>query len=236
MRAVCPILPTRCGGRGRPWLFSGFPWLWTFNADGSATGSPNADTTENTWGYSLKGNRIDARDRAPGCTYAWQVARFDEGSMTFDVLMHCGNDGPGIALTRLSPASPAGKAIAMPPMTDASPLRDVDDVGGVWLMQGTGMLLAIEARDPTNVTYRLDDKGALAKEPIDQGTVSLDARGNLTLDSAKAAPAGCTAEGGPRITLADVVVTELGLEARQGVEAVCVDAALTNSWLRVAAR
>ena len=123
----------------------------------------------------------------------------------------------------------------MPPMTDASPLRDVDDVGGVWLMQGTGMLLAIEARDPTNVTYRLDDKGALARDPIDLGTVSLDDRGNLTLASDKA-PAGCAAVGGPRITMADVVVTELGFEARRGVEAVCVDAALTNSWLRVAAR
>ena len=218
------------------WLFSGFPWLWTFNADGSGTGSPNANTAENTWGYTLKGNRIDARDRPPGCTYAWQVAGFDEGALSLEIGYHCGNFGPGIALTRLSPASPAGEAIAMPPMAGASPLRDVDDVGGVWLMQGTGMLLAIEARDPTNVTYRLDDKGALARDPIDQGTVSVDADGTLSLVSDRAPGAGCTAPGGPRITMADVVVTDLGFEARQGVEAVCVDAALTNSWVRVAAR
>ena len=190
------------------WLYSGFPWLWTFNADGSASGSPNANTAENAWGYTLTGNRIDARDRPAGCTYAWQVSRFDEGVLAFEVLNHCGNQGPGITLTRLSPASPAGSAIAMPPMTDAAPLRDVADVGGVWLMQGTGMLLAIEARDPARVTYRLDDQGALAGDPIDQGTVSLDARGTLALVSANPPADGCSDPRGPGIHFTEVVVTE----------------------------
>ena len=170
------------------WLFSGFPWLWTFNPDGSASGSPHADTTDNTWVYTLTGNSIGARDRPGSCQYSWRVASFDQGAMTFDVLEHCGNTGPGIALTRLSPASPAGTAIAMPPMTDATPPQEVGDVGGVWLMQGTGMLLAIEARDPGRATYRLDDQGALARDPIDQGTITLDPSGTLTSDQHPAHP------------------------------------------------
>lgn len=218
------------------WLYSGFPWLWTFNADGSGSGSPNANTTENTWGYTLNGDRIDARDRPGGCTYAWRVSRFDQGVLTLEVLDHCGNQGPGITLTRLSPASPAGSAITMPPMADAAPLRDVADVGGVWLMQGTGMLLAIEARDPERVTYRLDDRGALAGDPIDQGTLSVDARGDLALVSADPPADGCADPRGPGIRFTDVVVTELGFRADQGVESTCIDANLTTSWIRVAAR
>ena len=85
------------------WLYSGFPWLWTFNPDGSASGSPHADTTDNTWVYTLSGNNVGARDRPGSCQYSWRVASFDQGAMTFDVLVHCGNTGPGIALTRLSP-------------------------------------------------------------------------------------------------------------------------------------
>ena len=50
-------------------------------------------------------------------------------------------------------------------MTDATPLRDVADVGGVWLMQGSGMLLAIEADNPARATYRLDDKGTSRATP-----------------------------------------------------------------------
>ena len=110
------------------------------------------------------------------------------------------------------------------------------DVGGVWLMQGTGMLLAIEARGPGPATYRLDDKGALARDPIDQGTVALDPAGTLTLTSTAPTPAGCTAEQGPRIAMGGVLVTDLGLDARQGVEADYIDASLTNRWIRVAAR
>ena len=217
------------------WLYSGFPWLWTFHADGSGSGSSNANTSENTWVYTLTGNSIAARDRQGGCAYSWVVSRFDAGSLTLEVLEHCGNLGDDITLTRLSPASPAGSAIAMPSMTDATPLRDVADAGGVWLMRGTGMLLAIEARNPARVTYRLDDQGRLASDPIDQGTVSLNASGDLTLVSTNPPAAGCT-DSRPGVRLTGVVVTPLALEARQGAESACLDADLTTSWIRVAAR
>ena len=216
------------------WLNGGFPWLWTFNADGSGSGSPHADTAQNAWAYSLSGNSIGAQDRTGGCQYSWTVRQFDAGALDLDVVDHCGNTGPGIGLTRLSPASPAGQSLDMPPMTDATPLRDVADVGGVWLMQGSGMLLAIEAGDPARATYRLDDKGALARDPIDQGTVTLDRRGALTLssDSRKTAD-GCTDPNGPGVTMKDVVVTERGMEAKKGAEPTCIDANLTTKWIRV---
>jgi hypothetical protein len=119
-------------------------------------------------------------------------------------------------------------------MTDATPLRDVADVGGVWLMQGSGMLLAIEADHPTRATYRLDDKGALARDPIDQGTVALDARGRLTLSSAsRDAADGCTDPNGPGVTMKDVVITDRALEARQGTDPACMDVSLTAKWIRV---
>ena len=147
---------------------------------------------------------------------------------------HCGNTGPGIGLTRLSPASPAGESLDMPPMSDAAALRDVADVGGVWLMQGSGMLLAIEADNPARATYRLDDKGALARDPIDTGTVTLDGRGTLTLSSdSRQAADGCTDPNGPRVTMKNVVVTDRAMEARQGVDPACIDVDLTTKWIRV---
>lgn len=216
------------------WLNGGFPWLWTFNADGSGTNSPHADTAENAWVYSLSGNSIGAEDRPAGCRYSWTVREYDAGALDLGVVDHCGNTGPGIYLTRLSPASPAGTSLDMPPMTDATPLRDVADVGGVWLMQGSGMLLAIEAGNPARVTYRLDDKGALARDPLDQGTVELDGRGGLTLSSDSQQPAeGCTDPNGPAVTMKDVVITDRAMEARQGADPACIDANLTTGWIRV---
>ena len=216
------------------WLTGGFPWLWTFNADGSGTGSPHADTAENAWVYSLSGNSIGAEDHPGGCRYSWTVREFDAGALDLGVVDHCGNTGPGIYLTRLSPASPAGTSLDMPPMTDATPLRDVAEVGGVWLMQGSGMLLAIEADNPAGATYRLDDKGALARDPIDQGTVALDGRGGLTLSSdSRQAADGCTDANGPGVTMKNVVITDRAMEARQGADPACIDVNLTTKWIRV---
>lgn len=67
-------------------------------------------------------------------------------------------------------------------------------------MQRTGVLPAIEARAPANVTYRLDDQGSLAGDPVDRGTLSLDARGTLALSattplSTDAATRGLPASG-----------------------------------------
>ena len=89
------------------WLNGGFPWLWTFNADGTGSSSPHADTAQDAWAYSLVGNSINAQDRLGGCQYSWTVREFDAGALDLDVVDHCGNTGPGIGLTRLSPASPA---------------------------------------------------------------------------------------------------------------------------------
>ncbi len=216
------------------WLNGGFPWLWTFNADGSGSSSPHVDTAQDAWDYSLLGNAINAQDRLGGCHYSWTVREFDAGALDLGVVDHCGNTGPGIGLTRLSPASPAGQSLDMPPMTDATPLRDVADVGGVWLMQGSGMLLAIDAGDPARATYRLDDNGTLARDPIDTGTVALDGRGGLALSSdSPSAADGCTDPNGPGVTMKDVVVNDRGLEARQGADPACIDTNLTTNWIRV---
>lgn len=216
------------------WLNGGFPWLWTFNADGSGSTSPHADTTQDAWAYSLVGNAINAQDRLGGCRYSWTVREFGAGALDLGVVDHCGNTGPGIGLTRLSPASPAGMSLDMPPMNDATPLRDVAEVGGVWLMQGSGMLLAIDAGNPARATYRLDDKGTLASDPVDTGTVALDGRGGLSLSSdSQQAADRCTDPNGPGITMKNVVVTDRGFQARQGANPACIDVDLTPKWIRV---
>ena len=122
----------------------------------------------------------------------------------------------------------------MPPMTDGSPLDDVGDVGGVWLMQGTGMLLAIEARDPA--------RGAPAGRPGSPRTRSrrpghglAGCRGD---PDPRERPGGGRVQlpGGPSTTMTGVVVTDLAFEAGGAVESVCTSATLTGPWIRVAAR
>ena len=153
------------------WLNGGFPWLWTFNADGSGTSSPHADTAQDAWDYSLSGNALNAQDRLGGCRYSWTVREFDAGALDLDVVDHCGNTGtwdrPDPPVTRL-----AGRHVPRHATDDRrDPASGRRGRGRRLAHAGSGMLLAIEADDPAHATYRLDDKGALARDPIDTGTV-----------------------------------------------------------------
>jgi hypothetical protein len=210
--------------------------LWTFYADGSGGYSNNANVLEVPMQYSLRGAGLGMHD-VTGCGFSYHLTQYSVGTLTAEVRDHCGNNGPGMSWVRLSPASSAGKAIPMPSMTGATPVRTLAQVGGVWLMPGTGMLVAIDTRDPAHVTYSLDDRGDLARGPRDSGVVTLGPSGVLTLASSKPAPAGCSASSGPRITLSDVrVVAGKGIEARSGVSSTCAPAPVQESWIMVSAR
>jgi len=207
--------------------------LWTFYADGSGGYSNNADTLETPFHYSLIGNKLGVRD-GTGCDFSFRLTRYEEGRLSGDVLDFCGNTAPPVSLVRLSPASPAGTEIPMFSMSGATPVRRVAQVGGVWIMPGTGLLLAV---DGSRATYALDDRGDLARSPRDSGTVAVTPDGTVTLTSSSSPTTGCSSAGRPRTVLRDVrVVAAQSVEARGGVTATCTRAAVAAGWGMVSDR
>jgi len=207
--------------------------LWTFYADGTGGYSNNADTLETPFHYTLKGNKLGVRD-ATGCDFSFRLTSYREGKLAGDVLEFCGNTAPPVSLLRLSPASPSGREIPMFSMTGATPVRRVAQVGGVWIMPGTGMLLAI---DGSRATYALDDRGNLARSPRDSGTVAVSSDGTVTLTSSQSPSTGCSVAGGPRTVLRDVrVVAAQSVEAKGGVTPTCTRATVQAGWVMVSAR
>lgn len=208
--------------------------LWTFYADGTGGYSNNANTLETPFHYTLKGNKLGVRD-ATGCDFSFRLTGYRQSrQLTGDVLEFCGNTAPPVSLVRLSPASPAGTEIPMFSMTGATPVRRVAQVGGVWIMPGTGMLLAI---DGSRGTYALDDRGNLARNPRDSGTVTVSSDGTVTLTSSQSPTAGCASPGRPRTVLRDVmVVAAQSVEAKGGVTPTCARATVQAGWVLVSTR
>src|SRR5690606_35171118 len=80
--------------------------------------------------------------------------------------------GEEFTLTRLSPASDAGAALAW--SGQDVEIRTVEWAGslrGVYLRQGTGVTLLVEFDTSAGrATYRLDDDGGLFHDPDDEGS------------------------------------------------------------------
>jgi hypothetical protein len=221
------------------WLFQA-EWagvgLWTFYPDGSGGYGDSATTLEVPIQYTLKGNRLGARD-AGGCGFSYAVTGYTQGSLSTEVRDHCGNYGPPFTWVRLSPASPAGRAISMPEMAGAVPVRTLGQVAGVWLMPGTGTLLAIDAADPAHTTYALDDRGRLGRSPLDSGSVTLGTNGTLILTSAQPATRTCSAPQGPRMVLPAVsVLRGKGMKAGGAVTSTCGLVPVGAAWVMVSPR
>lgn len=83
-------------------------------------------------------------------------------------------------ITRLSPASPATRDLPAAPEGPAMPVTDAVQLNGVWLLQGTGLVLvADETAGPA--AYLMDKNGDIDAAPDAQGAVSVGADGRLVL-------------------------------------------------------
>ena len=92
---------------------------------------------------------------------------------------------PESTLIRLSPASAATHDL---PATAGDPAMSVTDpvqLDGVWLLQGTGLVLAVDERSGP-AAYLIDDDGDIDSAPDARGAVSISPGGEVVL-----ANAGC---------------------------------------------
>jgi hypothetical protein len=121
-----------------------------------------------------------------GDTWAFEAGVPDEGRLTTVVREDAADEcslgvGTEWRWIRVSPSSPPGNELRGERGEDAVPPEDEETLAGIWLLEGSGVLLRIgEDR-----SYALDDAGRLGVQPLDVGSFRLDRQGALTFTSGR---------------------------------------------------
>ncbi len=95
----------------------------------------------------------------------------------------CSSPSPYEAtITRLSPASAATRDLPTATEGPAMPVTDAVQLDGVWLLQGTGLVLAADEKAGP-AAYLMDKDGDINAAPDAQGPVTVRADGQIVLSS-----------------------------------------------------
>jgi hypothetical protein len=100
-------------------------------------------------------------------------------------------EGPGCQFTsasevtsvRLSPVSEAGRQLTPTSRTTPSPVTDPVQLNGIWLLRGTGVVLAAHEQTNSGSGYLLDDDGDIDVAPDAKGSLAVSPDGRITLAS-----------------------------------------------------
>lgn len=90
---------------------------------------------------------------------------------------------PESTITRLSPASVATRELPTSSESPAMPVTDPVQLNGVWLLQGTGLVLAVDERSGP-AEYLLDDDGDIDTAPDARGNVKIQPGADVVLSGA----------------------------------------------------
>ena len=88
---------------------------------------------------------------------------------------------PPATETQLSPASAAGQSLVSEGST--RPVVDTVQLDGMWLLERSGLLLAVAEETNNGADYLLDDDGDIDRTPDARGRLSATADGQITLSS-----------------------------------------------------
>ena len=107
---------------------------------------------------------------------------FDPGTLTGPGCP-AGGSSPAFTATRLSPESEAGRAISPSASEPVAPVTAPVQLEGIWLVEGSGILVGVvENRDP-DAEYVLDDGGEVDRSPDARGTLRVTADSRVVLTS-----------------------------------------------------
>jgi hypothetical protein len=101
----------------------------------------------------------------------------------------CGGrtSSPAISITRLSPASEAGQALTPSTEEPVLPVTDPVQLDGIWLVEGSGILLAARENIGAGSDYLIDATGNLDRAAdANKGTLTMAGSGRVVL-----AASGC---------------------------------------------
>jgi hypothetical protein len=144
-----------------------------------------------TLGWRVDGNimindAVDSQGRACRATGPWRAE--SDGLIVYDTAAlegpGCTNTSlPAATSTRLSPASVAGTKLTENGSDITLPVSDPVQLNGVWLLRGTGLLLASDEVTNNGADYLLDDDGDIDRAPDAQGQLAVGTDGLVTLTS-----------------------------------------------------
>ena len=124
------------------------------------------------------------------CEYTFTAATQQEGEVDLTPVSQVGPGcSPGQALAqpfrivRISPASPAGLALTAQPDANVTPVTSTNDLHGVWLLQGTGVVLVVNSSYGNAVDYRIDQKGTIDTAADNAGSITIPKIGQIQLKS-----------------------------------------------------
>jgi hypothetical protein len=81
---------------------------------------------------------------------------------------------PPFFMVRVSSVSPAGLSYSATATEPLNTVTDTNELAGTWLLQGTGVILAIGWTLPlTGVQYSIDHKGAIDSAADDNGLITV---------------------------------------------------------------
>ena len=176
---------------------AGGPLLTAVRPDHTMTNYPSARDLVHpvpggwTVGWRVDGNMmindgVDPQGRACRATGPWRAE--SDGVIVYDTAVLEGPGCTGTSLppatsTRLSPASEAGRNLSETGSDVALPVLDPVQLNGVWLLRGTGLLLASDEVTNNGADYLLDGNGDIDRAPDAQGRLAVGTDGLVTLTS-----------------------------------------------------
>ncbi|HEU5000612.1 MAG TPA: hypothetical protein VFT68_16860 [Lapillicoccus sp.] len=167
--------------------------LFVIRADGTATEYPSAqalvrDVATDPVKVTVDDQRIrvDFTDtqgrscRTEQAIVAWSDGYVEQGVQTL-IGPGCGQPSqPASTLIRLSPMSAGTRDLPVPDPEPALSVSDAVQLNGLWLLQGTGVVLAMDERSGPPA-YLIDANGDIDTSPDGTGSVTIGAGGQVTL-------------------------------------------------------
>ncbi|HEY6743305.1 MAG TPA: hypothetical protein VI110_13175 [Lapillicoccus sp.] len=130
--------------------------------------------------------RVDFTDaqgrpcRTEQAIVAWSEGYVEQGVQTLTGPGCAQPTQPASTLIRLSPMSAATRDLPASDTEPAIPVTDPVQLDAVWLLRGTGLVLAVDERSGSPA-YVMDDDGDIDSSPDGTGSVAIGPGGQVTL-------------------------------------------------------
>ena len=190
-----PTSPTPGGSLTGLWKDPLNPTLFAIHADNTITAYISAqDLVEHlpnkpfTITYDSHRVQLDFTDsQGQPCRSVLEIVAQSDGflSQGAQTLTGPGCPAPTLpesTLIRLSPVSPAAKDVVATTQGSGQPVTDPVQIDGIWLLQGTGLVLAVDEKAGPPA-YLLDDGGNIDATPDARGPITVQPDASITLQS-----------------------------------------------------
>jgi hypothetical protein len=108
---------------------------------------------------------------------------YDAGTISGPDCPTAGESFEALTSTRLSPESEAGRAITPSAGEPVSPVTAPVQLEGIWLVQGSGIVVGVDEKPDAGAKYVLDSRGEVDRTPEVRGNLQATTDGRIVLTS-----------------------------------------------------